>query len=234
MRFLGRLSVWLVGALFVAVSGGVTRAQTPADMAAAVAKTCAVMSGERKPDANAIQLLLLLDDDLADGNPLAIALYRGVVRECPKSYLAYEQRLRTHNPFANGSLTHGQTRLTNGSSNLTNGTAKLTGARAAEYPIRCRGGRGIASAQGKTLVLNFAKPAGAATAGLEGGQCSWIDRAVAANEPTTIEALLSTTAEAQNGVKAIDAGGTWTFWVVNTGSYLRASAIAKGTPAKKP
>jgi hypothetical protein len=186
------------------------------------------MSGERKPDANAVQLLLLLDDDLADGNPLAIALYRGVVRSCPKAYLSYEQRLRTHNPFANGSLVRGQTQLTNGSANLT------ASAPPSEYPIRCRGGRGIASAQGKTLVVNFVKPAGPATSGLGPGQCAWIDRAVSAKEPVTIEALLSTTAEAQNGVKSIDAGGTWTFWVVNNGSYLRASAIAKGTPAKKP
>jgi hypothetical protein len=227
MVFVRPLFVVLIAAISVTVCGHVAPAQTPADMAAAIAKTCAVMSGERKPDPNAIQLLLLLDDDLGDGNPVAIGLYRGVVRECPKSYLAYEQRLRTHNPFANGSLVHGQTQLTNGSANLAGTTS-------AEFPIRCSGGHGIASARGKTLVLHFARPTGAATSGLQSGQCSWIDRAVSANEPTTIEALLSSPAEVLNGVKAIDAGGTWTFWVVNNGSYMRASAIAKGTPAKKP
>ena len=78
----------------------VAQAQTPAGIAAAVDKTCAVMSGERKLDNQTLQLLLLLDEDLADPNPVSLALYRGVIHQCPKAYLAYEQRKRVNNPFA--------------------------------------------------------------------------------------------------------------------------------------
>jgi len=169
-----------------------------------------------------------MDEDLADANPVALGLYRGVVHQCPKAYLSYEQRLHSHNPFANGSLLGHPTQLTNSPVNLTSPAALP------EFPMRCRGGHGIASANGKTLVVKFAKASQSAAQGLQPGQCSWIDRTVRANEPASIETLLGSDAEVQNGVAQINAGGTWTFWVVDANTYLRASAIAKGTPAKKP
>src|SRR5579863_7569948 len=103
-RALAIAAAWFAVALF---DGRPTYAQTAADVATAVTKTCAVMSGQQKADSQALHLLLLLDEDLADANPVAVALYRGVVHQCPKAYLAYEQRLRRGNPFANSGLVKG-------------------------------------------------------------------------------------------------------------------------------
>jgi hypothetical protein len=223
-----RLLCIVAGSLAVVLAADRVRAQTPADMQAAISKTCAVMSGERKPDPQALQLLLLLDGDMADANPVEIGLYRGVLQQCPKAYLGYEQRLRAHNPFANGSLVHGQTQLVTGGATLTRP------ATTPDFPLRCRGGNGIASAQGSTLVVKFAKAPQVAVPSLHPGQCSWSDRVVRSNEPVVIDAVLPSTAAARNGVAQINAGGTWTFWVVNATTYLRTTVIAKGTPAKKP
>ncbi len=127
------------------------RAQTAADIAAAVNKSCAVMSGEQKADSQSLQLLLMLDEDLADANPVATALYRGVVHQCPKAYLAYEQRKRASNPFANSQLVSGtQTSLTSGSSSTPQ-------AAPAVFPMRCLANGTMASAQGATLLVRFAK-----------------------------------------------------------------------------
>ncbi|MBP5973602.1 tetratricopeptide repeat protein [Brasilonema sp. CT11] len=68
------------------------------------ATTCAVMAGERKLDRQALQYLSILDDDLADANPVALALYREVIKQCPKSYLSFQQRKRASNPFPPGYL----------------------------------------------------------------------------------------------------------------------------------
>src|ERR1039458_592266 len=47
------------------------------------AATCAVMSGERKADGQTLQYLLLLDQDLGDANPVALALDQEVIKgEC--------------------------------------------------------------------------------------------------------------------------------------------------------
>jgi len=66
------------------------RAQTAADLAAAVGNVCAVLSGQQKADSRTLQYLLLMDEDMADTNPVALGLFRGVVHQCPKAYLAYE------------------------------------------------------------------------------------------------------------------------------------------------
>lgn len=205
----------------------VAHAQTATDVAVAVDKTCAVMSGQRKPDSQTLQFLLLLDEDLADANPVAVALYRGVVHQCPKAYLAYEQRKRASNPFANSALVRGApTQLTASGSGSANHSSPTV------FPIRCRGNNGIASAQGTTLTVRFEKANHPATQGLLPGQCSWLDRGVRSNEPSRIEVLLGSAAQARNGVGQINAGGTWTFWVYNANTLLRATAVAKGTPAK--
>ncbi|MBW4448485.1 MAG: tetratricopeptide repeat protein [Spirirestis rafaelensis WJT71-NPBG6] len=66
--------------------------------------TCAVMAGQRKLDRQALQYLSILDDDFADANPVAIALYREVIKQCPKTYLNFQQRKRVSNPFRPGYL----------------------------------------------------------------------------------------------------------------------------------
>lgn len=68
------------------------------------ARTCAVMAGKRKLDRQSLQYLSILDDDFADANPVAIALYREVVKQCPKTYLNFQQRKRVSNPFPPGYL----------------------------------------------------------------------------------------------------------------------------------
>ncbi|MGR4065319.1 MAG: hypothetical protein ACLQPV_07695 [Vulcanimicrobiaceae bacterium] len=204
------------------------RAQTAADIATAVNKSCAVMSGEQKPDSQSLQLLLMLDEDLADANPVATALYRGVVHQCPKAYLAYEQRKRASNPFANSQLVSGtQTSLTSGSSSTPQ-------AAPAVFPMRCLANGTMASAQGATLLVRFAKSSRPATESLQPGQCSWLDRGVAGTEPSEIAVPLANAAQAHNGVEQINAGGTWTFWVYNANTVLHATAVAKGTPARMP
>ncbi|MBV9717791.1 MAG: hypothetical protein JOZ77_00585 [Candidatus Eremiobacteraeota bacterium] len=205
----------------------IAQAQTAADVAAAVDKTCAVMSGERKADSQTLQYLLLLDEDLADANPVAVALYRGVVHQCPKAYLSYEQRKRTSNPFANSGLVSGtQTALTSGASSSAGHSTP------AVFAMRCRGHGGMASAQGLTLTVRFEKADHPAVQSLLPGQCSWLDRGVRPNEPSIISVPLGSAAEAQNGVAQINAGGTWTFWVYNANGSFRATEVAKGTPAK--
>jgi hypothetical protein len=217
-------AAWSTVALF---DGRPAHAQTAADVAAAVNKTCGVMSGQQKADSQALHLLLLLDEDLADANPVAVALYRGVVHQCPKAYLAYEQRLRRGNPFANSGLVKGTpTALASSGS----GSPKPPSPTA--YAMRCHGNAGMASALGTTLMVHFEKASHPASQGLLPGECSWLDRAVRANEPSLIEVPLASAAQAQNGVSQIDAGGMWTFWVYNANGFLRATAVAKGTPAK--
>ena len=102
------------------------RAVTAADISAAAAKSCAVMSGQAKPDSRTLQYLLMLDEDMADANPVALALFHDVVHECPKAYLSYEQRLRSQNPFAAHPLVKGQTQL---STSVTNFSRPDTAAR---------------------------------------------------------------------------------------------------------
>jgi hypothetical protein len=227
-RFAARASA--IALLLGLALGGApaAQAQTAADISAAAGKICAVISGQEKADSRTLQYLLLLDEDMADANPVAIALYHDVVQSCPKAYIAYEQRLHSQNPFANGGL------VKSTPTNLTGSSTSLTGTPSPEYPIRCRGAQGMAKANGTVLVVTFAKAPGAASQGLQGGQCAWIDRAVRASEPATINVPLANAGDVGRGVAQINAGGLWTFWVVNAGTSLRATAVAKGTPAKKP
>ena len=79
-----------------------TQAQTNIQQVAA--KTCAVMAGKRKLDQQTFQYLRILDEDLANANPVALALYRQVLNQCPKAYFNFQQRKRVNNPFPPGSL----------------------------------------------------------------------------------------------------------------------------------
>ncbi len=193
-------------------------AQTAADLNAAVGSVCAVLSGQQKPDSRTLQYILLMDEDLADPNPVALGIYRGVVHQCPKAYLAYEQRKRTRNPFANSPLVKGST--------------QLVAAAPKTFALNCRGGHGIASAQGATLIVTFTRAAHPATTGLPAGQCSWVDRAVGPKEPTRIVVPLASAAQARDGVMQINAGGLWTFQSYAANGSLHATVVAKGAAAK--
>ncbi|MFZ0320352.1 MAG: hypothetical protein WAL56_14610 [Candidatus Sulfotelmatobacter sp.] len=195
-------------------------AQTQTNIQQSAAIACAVMSGQRKADSQALHYILLADEDASEGNPVAIALHREVVKQCSQAYLNYQQRKRATNPFPPGSL-------------VKQTPTQLTVNPTPDYPIRCRGVRGMASTDGKNLIVDFKK--GARTAGqLQPGQCSWLDRAVRPNEPTRITDARPTPDEARNAAAHINAGDTWTFWVTNAGTSLKATASAKGTPNQKP
>lgn len=86
----------------VSLCAKATHAQTNIQQVAA--KTCAVMAGQKKLDQQTLQYLQILDEDLADANPVAIALYREVLNQCPKAYVNFQQRKRVNNPFPPGSL----------------------------------------------------------------------------------------------------------------------------------
>jgi outer membrane protein OmpA-like peptidoglycan-associated protein len=48
--------------------------------------------------------LLLLEEDIGEGNPVAITLQREVIKQCPKAFIDFQQRKRINNPFPPGSL----------------------------------------------------------------------------------------------------------------------------------
>jgi len=204
--------------LHVAVFASLAQAQT--NITQVAAKTCAVMSGQRKADGQALQYLLLLDEDAGEGNPVAIALQREIIKQCPKAFLDYQQRKRVRNPFPAGSLVkQNPTQLVNS---------------APDFAIRCRGTHGMASTDGKNLIVEFRKGDRPADEMLQPGQCSWLDRGVGSNEPTRITDGRPSVEEARNTAAYINAGDTWTFWVVNAGTVFRATASAKGRPNQKP
>lgn len=57
------------------------------------------------------------------------------------------------------------------------------------YPLVCRGGAGTLGYNGeqRSALFYFQKSGSPAGAGLQPGQCSWVDRAIGANEPTCIK-----------------------------------------------
>jgi outer membrane protein OmpA-like peptidoglycan-associated protein len=101
-------------------------AQAKIDIPQMASTTCAVMSGERKADRQAIQYLLQMDEDVGEGNPIAIALQRQVIKQCPKAYLNYEQRKRTSNPVPPGLLVKPSVSLTKPGVSLTKPGVLLT------------------------------------------------------------------------------------------------------------
>jgi outer membrane protein OmpA-like peptidoglycan-associated protein len=111
----------LLAMLLLANAGSASLAHAQTNIQQAAATTCAVMSGQRKADRQALQYLLLLDEDVGEVNPVAIALQREVVKQCPKEYLNYQQRKRASNPFPPGSLVkQDPTQLSNSGSGSTN------------------------------------------------------------------------------------------------------------------
>jgi tetratricopeptide (TPR) repeat protein len=68
-------------------------------------KVCSFMGGRSKPDRQILLIITnVLEQDLADVNPVSLALNRYVLKNCPKDYLAYQQRKRKNNPFAKNPL----------------------------------------------------------------------------------------------------------------------------------
>jgi tetratricopeptide (TPR) repeat protein len=100
----------LIGSIILINSFGVFFNSQPAqatyqDIQQMAKKVCAVMGGRAKPDPQTIALITkVLEQDLADPDPVSQLLNRYVLAGCPKDYLAYQQRKRRNNPFAKNPL----------------------------------------------------------------------------------------------------------------------------------
>lgn len=95
---------WIGGISTVALNAEIAQAQINIQQIAA--KTCAVMTGQRKPDRQSFQYLLLVGDNEAfgSGNPVTVALFQSVLKQCPRAYLKFQQLKRISNPFPPGYL----------------------------------------------------------------------------------------------------------------------------------
>jgi tetratricopeptide (TPR) repeat protein len=68
-------------------------------------KVCSFMGGRSKLDRQTLLIMThIFEQDFANPNPISFALNRYVLKNCPKDYLAYEQRKRRNNPFAKNPL----------------------------------------------------------------------------------------------------------------------------------
>lgn len=68
-------------------------------------KVCSFMGSRSKLDGRTLMIMTqILEQDLADPNPVSLALNRYVLQNCPKDYLTYQQRKRRNNPFAKNPL----------------------------------------------------------------------------------------------------------------------------------
>ena len=68
-------------------------------------KVCSFMGGRSKLDGQTLMIMThILEQDLADSNPISLALNQYVLQNCPKDYLAYQRRKIRTNPFAKNPL----------------------------------------------------------------------------------------------------------------------------------
>lgn len=104
MRDLRASSPSLLAVILLIVAATVTSMHAQIDISQAANTACAVMSGQRAADRQTLQLLLLVDEGPRENNPVAAALQRQVLKDCPKTYQNYQQRKRGSNPFPAGSL----------------------------------------------------------------------------------------------------------------------------------
>jgi hypothetical protein len=81
---------------------------------------------------------------------------------------------------------------------------------AQSYPMACRGGDGTLGYAPYKALFYFKKSSRPAGAGLQPGECSWIDRAIGQNEPTCLE---------QSGVNDT----AWIFPAKRAESYFMSS-----------
>lgn len=83
------------------------------------------------------------------------------------------------------------------------------------WPLWCRGSVGMATTNGKNLIVVFSKGNHPANQGLEPSQCSFPDRGLHADEPNRIVDERLSEGEAQHMAELINAGASWTFWITN-------------------
>jgi hypothetical protein len=100
------------------------------------------------------------------------------------------------------------------------------------FPITCRGGAGTLRLTTMTnnAVFNFIKSSGPASAGLQPGECAWLDRAVGAGEPSCIQQY-STNATAwifpdrqQDSYFSSDTGNHWLRDLLSDSKYVTFQA----------
>ena len=103
-----------------------------------------------------------------------------------------------------------------------------------DYPLWCHGQGGMATSDGKNLIVTFKAGTQPAGKSLDPGVCSWLDRGFRPGEPTKIVAVESYPGTAQSAARSINSGMEWTFWVYNAGSYLKARADYRGRATHKP
>ena len=78
---------------------------TARDIQKVGSKVCSVMGSRSKPDRQTLLIMTnVLEEDLADVNPISLALNRYILKNCPKDYLVYQQRKRQNNPFKKNPL----------------------------------------------------------------------------------------------------------------------------------
>jgi hypothetical protein len=117
---------------------------------------------------------------------------------------------------------------------LSGSQSAMAQPRPQDFPLRCHGKQGMASTSGANLIINFAPSDGPAGRGLDPGECSWLDRALRSSEPRRVVDTRPSPGEARNIATLINRGETWTFWVFNSGNFLKATTSARGTPREKP
>jgi hypothetical protein len=103
-----------------------------------------------------------------------------------------------------------------------------------DFPMWCKGAAGMASTNGKNLIIQFTPAPKRAPEGLNPGQCSWLDRPLRPNEPTRIVSEQYSVSTARQVAGQINRGSEWTFWVFNAGKFLKGTASSQGTHREKP
>jgi len=98
------------------------------------------------------------------------------------------------------------------------------------WPLWCRGSVGMATTDGKDLIVVFSKGSRPANQGLEPSECFFLDRGLRPNEPNRIVDERPSESEAQHMAELINAGAGWTFWITNPGkgSFLAQKSEKQG------
>jgi hypothetical protein len=103
-----------------------------------------------------------------------------------------------------------------------------------DFPIWCKGTAGMASSSGQNLIIDFTPSNNRAPDGLAPGQCSWLDRPLRSNEPTRIVSKQFSVSTAKQIAGEINRGADWTFWVFNSGRFLKGTTSSRGQQKRKP
>jgi hypothetical protein len=103
-----------------------------------------------------------------------------------------------------------------------------------DFPMWCKGTAGMASSNGKNLIIDFGPSHNRAPDGLAPGQCSWLDRPLRSNEPTRIVSEQFSVSTAKQVAGEINRGADWTFWVFNAGRFFKGTTSSRGQQKRKP